>query len=595
MTFDQIVLFAIFGIVMVLMVWDRWRYDLVAFAGLAAGVLAGLVPAEEAFTGFSNPATIIVALILIVTAGLQRAGVVSMLTKRLASRDRSVSGHVGLLATVGALISGFMNNVAALAILMPIDLQAARKAGRSPALSLMPLAFATVLGGLLTLIGTPPNLLASAFRKEALGEGYRMFDFLPVGGPVALAGVAFIALIGWRLIPRRPENEAPAQDSREKLRDYVATLTVPAQSATNGRTLGDLKEPAGEAGVSLLAVEREGRRHYRTMPLLVLEEGDRLMIEGGSAAIEEFRSSAGLAFPEGEEGGGMPPDGAGRILVEAVVPQTSRLIGRRAENVIGHGRIQGVLLGIQRQGQTLREKLGAKRIRAGDVLLILMPDAAVEDIDPSDLMTLERGGLAVTQEKRLWLALGLFAGAIVLVTAGVLTMATALSVVVILYVLSGILTIDEIYDHVEWPVIVLLGAMIPLGNALESTGGSVLIAGWLEQASHGFPAWVALLMMMIVTMLLSDILNNNATVVIAIPVGIRLAEQIGLNPDAFIMGIAIAASCAFLTPIGHQNNTIILGPGGYRFSDYWRLGLPLEIISLAVAVPLLLIVFPLQG
>ncbi|HRO15106.1 MAG TPA: SLC13 family permease, partial [Paracoccus sp. (in: a-proteobacteria)] len=227
MTFDQIVLFAIFGIVMVLMVWDRWRYDLVAFAGLAAGVLAGLVPAEEAFTGFSNPATIIVALILITTAGLQRAGVVSMLTRRLASRNRSVSGHVGLMATVGALISGFMNNVAALAILMPIDLQAARKAGRSPSLTLMPLAFATVLGGLLTLIGTPPNLLASAFRKEALGEGYRMFDFLPVGGPVALAGVAFIALIGWRLIPRRPENEAPAQDSREKLRDYVATLTVP--------------------------------------------------------------------------------------------------------------------------------------------------------------------------------------------------------------------------------------------------------------------------------------------------------------------------------------------------------------------------------
>ncbi|HRO15538.1 MAG TPA: SLC13 family permease, partial [Paracoccus sp. (in: a-proteobacteria)] len=366
-------------------------------------------------------------------------------------------------------------------------------------------------------------------------------------------------------------------------------------SATSGRTLGDLKEPAGEAGVSLLAVEREGRRHYRTMPLLVLEEGDRLMIEGGSAAIEEFRSSAGLAFPEGEEGGGTTPEGAGRILVEAVVPQTSRLIGRRAENVIGHGRIQGVLLGIQRQGQTLREKLGAKRIRAGDVLLILMPDTAVDDIDPSDLMTLERGGLAVTQEKRLWLALGLFTGALALVTAGLLTMATALSVVVILYVLSGILTIDEIYDHVEWPVIVLLGAMIPLGNALESTGGSVLIAGWLEQASRGFPAWVALLLMMVVTMLLSDILNNNATVVIAIPVGIRLAEQIGLNPDAFIMGIAIAASCAFLTPIGHQNNTIILGPGGYRFGDYWRLGLPLEIISLAVAVPLLLIVFPLQG
>ncbi|MBV0891487.1 SLC13 family permease [Paracoccus sp. Z118] len=591
MTTPQVTIFAIFAVVMVLMIWGRWRYDLVAFAGLIAGVLAGLIPAEETFTGFSNPATFIVALILIVTAGLQRAGVVAMLTRRLANRDRSVPVHVGIMAAVGAAISGFMNNVAALAILMPIDLQAARKAKRSPTLTLMPLAFATVLGGVLTLIGTPPNLLASAFREELLGEGYRMFDFLPVGGAVALAGVAFITLIGWRLMPDHSGGKEPV-DSREKLRDYVAALVVPEDSATIGKTLGEVNEVAKEAGVRILAVERGGTRHYRTAPMLVMNEADRLVIEAGPAALEEFRSGLALAFPEGDEGQTVP-DGSGRLLVEAVVPPVSRLIGRRTENVIGQGRIAGTLLGIQREGQTLRDKLGAKRIRSGDVLLILMPEPNMADIDPSDLMVLERGGLAVTREKRLWLAVGLFAGAIALVTAGLTTMATALSVVVVLYVLAGILTMEEIYDHVDWPVIILLGAMIPLGEALETTGASALIAEALGEASQGYPAWVALLLMMIVTMLLSDILNNNATVIIALPVGIRLAEAMGVNPDAFIMGIAIAASCAFLTPIGHQNNAIIMGPGGYRFSDYWKLGLPLEIISLAVAVPLLLVVFPL--
>ncbi len=590
MTQPQIILFAIFAAVVLLMVVGKWRYDLVAFAGLVTGVLVGLVPADEAFTGFANPATVTVALILIVSAGLQRAGAVAFLTRRLARPGRSIPAHVALLSGVGALISGFMNNVAALAILMPIDIQAARKAGRGPGPTLMPLAFATVLGGLLTLIGTPPNLLASAFREEALGQGYRMFDFLPVGGAVALAGVAFISLIGWRLIPQR--DGGAVADGRERLRDYVAVLVLPEGSAAVGKTLAAVTEAASEAGATILAVERGGVRHYRNAGFLVLAEGDRLILESAPAALDEFRSGLGLAFPEGEDGSHLA-EGAGRILVEAVVPPTSRLIGRRADRVIGQGRVEGVLLGIQRAEQRLREKLGAKRIRSGDVLLILMPEAAAVELDPSDLMALDRGGLAVTREKRLWLALGLFAAAIAAVTAGLLSMATALAVVVILYVLAGILTIEEIYDHVDWPVIVLLGALIPLGEALETTGGSQLIAAWLQQVSDGYPAWVALLLMMVVTMLLSDILNNTATVVIAVPVGIRLAEAIGVNPDAFIMGIAIAASCAFLTPIGHQNNTLILVPGGYRFGDYWRLGLPLELISLAVAVPLLLVVFPL--
>ena len=596
MTADQITLFIIFAIVMVLMLWGKWRYDIVAFAGLIAGVLTGIVPAAQAFSGFANPATMTVALILVVTAGLQRAGVVAMLTRLLSGAKRSVPLHVAIMGGVGAFISGFMNNVAALAILMPIDIQTARKAGRSPALTLMPLAFATILGGMTTLIGTPPNLLVSQFREAETGEGFKMFDFLPVGGAVAIAGVAYIALIGWRLIPRRDAEKSG--DSREALRDYVAQLVLPESGGAVGKSLGEVVDAA--SNVTILAVERGGTRYYRTSRMIVLHAGDRLIIEASPDAMEEFRTDLGLAYPETREGEAEGDsrrarlDAGGRVLVEAVVPQRSRLIGRRGDRLFRGHEVDGMLLGILREGLTLREKLNTKRIRHGDVLLLLLPeDSVAAALDPRDLMALEGSATQVTKEHRLWAALLIFAGAIALTSMGVLTMPIALSVVLLLFVLGKVLSPEELYDHIDWPIIVLLGAMIPLGMALETTGGSALIASGLERLTSGYPPWVALSLLMIATMFMSDVLNNNATTILAAPVSIDLANQIGVNPDPFLMGDAVAASCAFLTPIGHQNNTLILGPGGYRFGDYWRLGLPLEIIVMLVSVPLLLIFFPL--
>ena len=572
------------------------RYDIVAFAGLIAGVLTGIVPAAQAFSGFANPATMTVALILVVTAGLQRAGVVAMLTRLLSGAKRSVPLHVAIMGGVGAFISGFMNNVAALAILMPIDIQTARKAGRSPALTLMPLAFATILGGMTTLIGTPPNLLVSQFREAETGEGFKMFDFLPVGGAVAIAGLAYIALIGWRLIPRRDAEKS--SDSREALRDYVAQLVLPESGGAVGKSLGEVVDAA--SNVTILAVERGGTRYYRTSRMIVLHAGDRLIIEASPDAMEEFRTDLGLAYPETREGEAEGDsrrarlDAGGRVLVEAVVPQRSRLIGRRGDRLFRGHEVDGMLLGILREGLTLREKLNTKRIRHGDVLLLLLPeDGVAAALDPRDLMALEGSATQVTKEHRLWAALLIFAGAIALTSMGVLTMPIALSVVLLLFVLGKVLSPEELYDHIDWPIIVLLGAMIPLGMALETTGGSALIASGLERLTSGYPPWVALSLLMIATMFMSDVLNNNATTILAAPVSIDLANQIGVNPDPFLMGVAVAASCAFLTPIGHQNNTLILGPGGYRFGDYWRLGLPLEIIVMLVSVPLLLIFFPL--
>ena len=408
--------------------------------------------------------------------------------------------------------------------------------------------------------------------------------------------MAYIALIGWRLIPRRDAEKS--SDSREALRDYVAQLVLPESGGAVGKSLGEVVDAA--SNVTILAVERGGTRYYRTSRMIVLHAGDRLIIEASPDAMEEFRTDLGLAYPETREGEAEGDsrrarlDAGGRVLVEAVVPQRSRLIGRRGDRLFRGHEVDGMLLGILREGLTLREKLNTKRIRHGDVLLLLLPeDSVAAALDPRDLMALEGSATQVTKEHRLWAALLIFAGAIALTSMGVLTMPIALSVVLLLFVLGKVLSPEELYDHIDWPIIVLLGAMIPLGMALETTGGSALIASGLERLTSGYPPWVALSLLMIATMFMSDVLNNNATTILAAPVSIDLANQIGVNPDPFLMGVAVAASCAFLTPIGHQNNTLILGPGGYRFGDYWRLGLPLEIIVMLVSVPLLLIFFPL--
>lgn len=593
MTTPQMTLFTIFGILMVLMIWGRWRHDIVAFGALMAGVLAGVVPARDAFSGFGHPATMVVALVLVATAGLMRSGAISLLTKYIAQPDRPVSLHIAIMGAVGTVLSGFMNNIAALALLMPTDMQVARKAGRAAALTLMPLAFVTILGGMLTMIGTPPNLIVSGFRQDTLGEPFKMFDFLPVGGAVAAAGLAFVALIGWRLIPLRADQTA-ALDAESTLRDYVAELYVPKDSPVAGKMVSDLEQAADKADAEILAVKRDGKRLQGLTQAITLQEADVLLIEASPQALDDFRVDQRLEYPDGHGDSTPRAGGGGQALMECVVPESARVAGNNASGLRLASDYNTVLMGIQRRGRTIRQNLRHIRIKPGDILLLLVPedrsDAVVEALG---LIPLGGGRVSVTRDSRMWLAVGLFLAAIAATTLGWVTMPIALGCVVIGYVLFGVLGLDELYTSIDWPVIVLLGAMIPLGLALDTTGGSALIAGALARITQGYPAWVALVLLMAATMFLSDVLNNNATTILAAPIGIRLAEQLGVSPDPFLMGVAVAASCAFLTPIGHQNNTLILGPGGYRFGDYWRMGLLLEVIVMAVAVPMLLIVWPL--
>ncbi|WBU51828.1 SLC13 family permease [Paracoccus sp. SCSIO 75233] len=594
MTFPQIVLFSIFGAVMVLMFIGKWRHDLVAFAGLMAGVLLGVVPGDEAFSGFGHPATMVVALILITTAGLMRSGAVARLTRLLVDADRPISLHIAVMGGIGGALSGFMNNIAALAILMPIDIQIARKAGRAVGLTLMPLAFATILGGMLTLIGTPPNLIVSGFRQEVLGEPYRMFQFLPVGGAVAIAGIAFVALIGWRLIPLHDKVD-DGSNAENLPRGYQAELVVTEDSAALGMTLADLRDSARASDAWINALSRHHHRVEDDPATVTLAAGDVLTLRADPNALDDFRSSMKLAYPDGHsEARARPRSERGESLIEFLAPLTSDLTGQTVQQVGLTNRYNSVLMGMRRRGEIVTGNLRRQTVQAGDMLLLLVPEGREEQVRGGlGLLRLDGATRSVMREWQMAMTLGLFVAAVVLTSLGLITMPIALGCVIVLYVLFGVLSITEIYDHVDWSVVVLLGSMIPLGLALDSTGGSALIASGLASVTAGFPAWVALALLMVTTMFMSDILNNNATTIIAAPVGIRLAEKLEVNPDAFLMGVAVSAACAFLTPIGHQNNTLIMGPGDYRFGDYWRMGLPLEVIVMLVSVPMLLIVWPL--
>ncbi|MCY6380006.1 SLC13 family permease [Hoeflea prorocentri] len=591
MSVEQIQLFILFAAVFALLFWGRWRYDLIAFSALLVALVLGLVPTDQAFSGFGHPATVIVALVLVISRGLLNSGAIDLITRQMVDAGRSVAAHIAVMSGVGAVLSAFMNNVAAMALLMPVDLQAAKKAGRPVRRTLMPLSFATILGGMVTLIGTPPNIIIASFRERALGEPFGMFAFTPVGGTVAIIGIAFVALIGWRLIPKGDGDDAPADDLRA-LEGFLAELVVPEKSKAVGQEVRDLYPVGDEDDVAIIGVVRNGKRLGGFSSTVILRPNDMLIVEATAEDIDRFRGTLGLEFL------GERPDretAAGDLsLMEVVVPRESRLAGRSAISMRLRARRGVTLLGISRKGKRFSKRVRHETVRAGDILLLLGSEDRLPDVaNWLGVLPLAERGLNVTQHRKAWLAVGVFAAAISISAFGLLYLATALAIVVALYIFLDIVPIRSVYDHIEWPVVVLLGSMIPLGVALENAGGTQLIAIAIVDLAAGLPSWVVLTALMLVVMTLSDVLNNTATAVIGAPIAVDIASRLNANPDGFLMAVAVAASCAFLTPIGHKNNTLILGPGGYKFGDYWRMGLPLEVVVVAVSVPVILMVFPL--
>jgi di/tricarboxylate transporter len=590
---DQNILFILLFFVFVFLIWGRWRYDLVAFSALLIAAAVGVVPADGVFSGFGHPAVVVIALVLIVSRGLSNSGAIELLSRYLIAGSRKLGAHIGVMSGFAAVLSALMNNVAALALLMPLDMQAAAKAKRSPALSLMPLSFASILGGMITLIGTPPNIVIAEYRASVMGEPYRMFDFAPVGLAVAIVGVAYVALIGWRLIPvARGQHDSAKELSH--LGDYLAELKVPEGSSVIGKKVRDLDDAAAEHEVEIVGLIRRGERQPGMARRVEIRKNDILVLKAKPDGIEAIVGAMGLKYARksSTEGGVFTSDDTS--LLEVVVPQGARIDGRSAHSLRLMYRHGVTLLGVSRQGKRFVKRVQDLEVQAGDILLLLGNKEKLDDIATwLGCLPLAERGLQVTQRKKAGLAVAIFGSAVLLASIGVLYLTVALGIAVVLMVLTGIMPLRQLYQSVEWPVIVLLGSMIPIGIALEASGGTALIASGIVNTASSLSPAAVMVILMIVTMTLSDVMNNVATAVIAAPIGVNIANTLGVNPDPFLMCVAVAASCAFLTPIGHKNNTLIMGPGGYRFGDYWRMGLPLEILVIVIGAPMILWVWPL--
>lgn len=587
MTPEQISLFALFLTLFAVLIWGRIRYDLVAFTALLAAVALGLVPPQDAFHGFGHPAVVIIALVLIVSRALMNSGAVELIARLVSDPGRGLAGHIGIMALVGAALSAVINNVAALALLMTLDIDAARKARRAVSLSLMPLSFATILGGMITLIGTPPNIVIAQYREEALGAPFAMFDFAPVGIVVALVGIAYVAFIGWRLIPLRADTLPEGEDAGL----YVAEALVLEGKAADGVMVSDLYPLANDHDITVLGLVRNNRRLPGFSRSVETRAGDGLVLEGNPKQIEAFLGAAGLSTPIGQTHGGLR--GKQMSLIEAIVPDTSRLVGRSAQALRLIERQGIMLIGVSRAGERFRDRVRKLKIQTGDVVLLMGPDDRLDTgAGWLGVLPLANRKTEVVQRPKAVAAIAIFAAAIALSVLGLLPLAIGLGLAVVAYVAMGLVGGADFYDLIEWKVIVLLASLVPLAAALESSGATALLAARLVEGTAGMPAWVVLAVLMAITMTLSDFLNNVATALIAAPIGVSVANSLGADPDPFLMGVAVAASCAFLTPIGHKNNTIIMGPGNYHFGDYWRMGLLLEVLVLAVSVPAITFFWP---
>lgn len=599
---DKYFVFGVLGATLVLFVWNRWRYDIVALVALLVVAVAGLVPPDEVFKGLGHPAVVTVAAVLVLSRGLLDAGVVDTVARRLTRvGDRPVL-QVAALTGLVALSSGFMNNVGALALFMPVAVWMSRQSGRSPSFLLMPLAFGSLLGGTLTLIGTPANIIISTYRNQSEALAFGMFDFLPVGAGLTLTGLVFITLVGWRLTPQREKPDSP--EDLFEIEGYLTELRVPEGCKFAGRTLRALTGAVQEdADIVIIGLVHAGDRIEMPSMYRILREDDMLLIEADSESLKTVLDTTGLELAakadkdaEDEENQDKKSSKQKELnLAEAIVSPDSPLVGRSAATLDLRKRNNVNVLAVARQGHRLKQRLSKIRFVAGDILLVQGDEDSLQSgLKDLGCLPLASRGLTIGKPRKVLLAVGIFGVALALTAFEIIPASMALAAAAVVMVLVGLIAPGNVYKSIDMPVIILLAAMLPIGQAMENTGGSRLIADGLLTLSRSAPPAVTIIILMGATMLLSNIVNNAAAAVLAAPVAIDIAQGMDASADPFLMAVAVGASCAFLTPIGHQSNTLVMAPGGYKFGDYWRMGLPLSIVVVATSVPLILWFWPLR-
>lgn len=629
MTHDQIAIMTIIAASIGMFLWGRWRHDMVAVGALVSCVLAGLVAPQEAFAGFGHPAVVTVACVLVLSRGLQLSGAVDALTRAVLPAGAGPTLSIAALAALAAVLSGFMNNVGALALLMPVAIQVAGRLGLPPGQVLMPLAFGSILGGTTTLIGTPPNLIIAGFRAAQPDmDGFGMFDFTMVGLPLTLVGVAFIALVGWRLVPARKQAGAAGFETSA----YITEVRVPETSATAGKQVREIRAVLEEVDAQLLDLVRNDVYMRTPRPGKILRGGDILVLEADVGALTEVlsrldlrleedkrASAAGKQAPEQEdahgpeagdrldealadsgtageteEKSGQPAQRDEAALMEMAVLPESRIVGSSASDLALRTRFGINLLAVARQGTCTMARLRSLRISPGDVLLMQgAPEVLSEFAGNSACVPLAPRELRIPDKRKALMATGIMVVSVGVAALGLLPAAVSFAAGVLASMALRTVPLRTVYEAVDWPVVVLLGALLPVAGAMQDTGAADLIARLLLDNVAQGDAMIGLAVIMVTTMVLTDLMNNAATAAVMAPIGLGAAVQLGVNADTFLMAVAIGSSCAFLTPIGHQNNTLILGPGGFRFGDYWRMGLPTDLLVIAVSLPLLLWFWPL--
>lgn len=589
MTLEQYLSFAVIALMMAAFLWGKFRYDLVAACALLLAIAVGVVPYDEAFTGFSNEIVIIVGSALLVSAGVARSGVMEALIQRFAPKLSSVRAQLALLVITVTVLSAFVKNIGALAIMIPIAFQFARRSGTSPSVFLMPMAFGSLLGGLMTLIGTSPNIVVSRIREEIGGQAFRMFDFAPVGAALAAAGMVFLVLFYW-LVPVRTKEGGSLNEAID-IKNYMTEALVVAESSVAGKSVAELLKLGGGEALVTSIIRARGLR-ITPFPDAILREGDIVLIEGNPEALDRMVAQAKLSVTGDRKTAGGK---GGSTTIEAVIGEHSRLIGWSAQRLALYDRFNVNLLAVSRKGERLKERLGSITLRLGDVILLQgNPQKLPEILREFGVLPLAERPILLGSVRGGIVPILILTAAMGATAIGMLPVAVAFFGAAVLMVLFGVIPIRDIYSAVDGPILVMLATLIPVSDSLRRTGATDVISMWLAEFGSALPPAGALTLILVVAMAVTPFLNNAATVLVVAPIAAGFAASLGFRPEAFLMAVAIGAGCDFLTPIGHQCNTLVMGPGGYRFSDYPRLGLPLSLLVVAVAVPMLMIVWPLN-
>ena len=592
MTSPQFFAFAVLAGMMALFIWGRIRYDLVAIIALLASVAIGIVPAKKAFSGFADDIVIIVASALVISAAVARSGIVEALIARVTGRFERMGSQLIILVGSVTFLSAIVKNIGALAMLMPAAFQMAKRSNTSPSCLLMPMSFGSLLGGLITLVGTSPNIIVSRVREEMTGEPFGMFDYAPVGLGLAVTGLIFLRF-GYRLLPTN-RRAAPTMGEALDITDYVTEARIPPNSPAEGKTVAEFKALT-DGDVEVTGLHR-GERH-RAMPLpdALLNAGDVLSLEGEPEALERAIAAVGLQL-EGQHRGAVTETAASDVgVIEAVIGRDSILVGASASRIELHDRHGVNLLAVSRRGERLTVRLRDINLCPGDVIVLQGPLSTLpERVRDLGCLPLAERSLRLGSARRGLIPLAILGGAMLLTAAGILPVAIAFFGAAALIMMTGALPAREAYSRIEWPILVMIGCLIPVSDAIRTTGGTELIAAWLSSTASSLPAWGAVALILVAAMAVTPFLNNAATVLVMAPIATVFATGLGYRPEAFLMAVAVGAGCDFLTPIGHQCNTLVMGPGGYRFGDYARLGAPLSLLVVIVGVPLIMLFWPVR-